>query len=108
MTASVALEGLDTVEASVAATVAALQDPELALAAARLVEVQASPLIPRDTGRLAASQQVTVAGAGAALVYAAPYAVFVQASQPWLGAAISKAVPGIVGLYEERVRETWT
>lgn len=108
MTLSVDLEGLDTLEASVAATVAALQDPELALSTAKLIAVEATPLVPRDTGKLAASQLVTLSGSGAELVYTAPYSVIVQARQPWLGRSITQAVPRIVELYADQAVQAWT
>lgn len=107
-TLGVDLEGVPTVEASVAALVAALQDPATAEAATHLVAASSRPLVPVGaTGRLAASEQVARTSTGAALVYGARYAVFVQASQPWLGEGITRAVPDLVALYERQAVEAW-
>lgn len=106
-TMAVEVAGVPTVEASVAAVVAVLQDPATAEAATLLVAAAARPLVPVATGQLAASEQVTRTGSGAALVYAAPYAVLVQASQPWLGAGITAAVPELEALYARQVLEAW-
>lgn len=96
------LEGLDALEASLAAVVQALQDPETADDVARMVAAEAQP--PVLTGALARSESVS----GGRLVYAAPYAVIVHARQPWLGAAISDVVPRMVDLYAVKVQEAWT
>ena len=61
----------------------------------------------RRVSGTAASATVTRTGTGAALVYAAPYAVIVQASQPWLGAGITAAVPQLEALYARQVTEAW-
>lgn len=91
------LEGVPTVEASVAAVVAALQDP-----------ASARPLVPVGaTRKLSSSDQVARTGTGATLVYAVPYAVFVQASQPWLGEGITRAVPDLVAMYERQATQAW-
>jgi hypothetical protein len=101
----VELRGLDTLQASLAAVTAALQDPATAAAAARLVAGAAAP--PVDTGRLAASEQVTPTATGARLEYGVTYAALVHASQPWLGAAISASVAGLVDLYAENTETAW-
>lgn len=106
-TLGVDLEGVPTVEAAVAAVVAVLQDPATAEAATHLVAASARPLVPVDTGRLAASEQVIRTGGGAALVYSARYAVIVQARQPWLGAGITAAVPELEALYARQATEAW-
>jgi hypothetical protein len=106
-TMAVDVEGVPAVEASVAAVVAVLQDPATAEAATYLVAAAARPLVPVATGYLAASERVTRTAAGASLVYGAPYAVIVQASQPWLGAGITAAVPELTALYDAQVLEAW-
>lgn len=97
------VDGVATVEASVAAVVAAVQDPATLAAVVELVAAESAPHVPVDTGRLAGSRQTT----GSRLVWAAPYAVIVHARQPWLGAGITAAVPRIVDLYETRVTQAW-
>lgn len=106
-TLSVDLGGVQSVEAAVAAVVDVLQDPGTAVEPTRLVAAEAAPLEPHDTGRLSASRRVVATAAGAELVYAAPYAVIVQARQPWLGEAITAAVPRIVALYETQAITAW-
>jgi hypothetical protein len=100
---SVELEGVPTVEAALAAVVAALQDPDNVEAAARLVKTSTDPHVPRLRGVLAASAQVT----GPRLVYAAPYSAIVQARTPYLGAGITDAVARILALYETQVTQAW-
>jgi hypothetical protein len=102
-TMSVDLEGVPAVEASLAAVAAALQDPDTAEAAVRLVQSSADPLVPRAKGTLAASAQTT----GPRLVYAAPYSAIVQSRDPWLGAGITEAVPRILALYETQAVQAW-
>lgn len=106
-TMAVEVEGVPTVEAAVAAVVAVLQDPATAEAATNLVAASARPLVPFLTGFLVASEQVVRTGSGAALLYTAPYAVIVQARQPWLGAGITAAVPALENLYATQVEQAW-
>lgn len=101
----VELRGLDTLQASLAAVTDALTDPATAAEAARLVAGVATP--PVDKGGLAASAQVAATATGASLVYAAPYAVIVHASQPWLGEAITATVPQLIDLYERNTITAW-
>jgi hypothetical protein len=103
----VTLTGLDDLEASLAAVVQALRDPETAEAATRLVAASSRPLVPTDTRTLVQSERVTVTATGARLEYTARYSVIVQARQPWLGAGITDAVPRLVDLYETKVLEAW-
>lgn len=102
------LSGLETVDAAVAAVVQVLTDPATAEAGAQLIAAGARPLVPVDKGTLLASERVLVSGTGAQLVYAARHAVFVQASQPWLGEGITRAVDQLVDLYATRVLDAWT
>jgi hypothetical protein len=99
----VELSGQEQLDTAVAAVTEVLTAPALAAEAVQLVHSAARPVTPTDTGQLAASAMV----AGAQLVYAAPHAVFVSASQPWLGDAIAAAVPLIEDLYATRVTEAW-
>lgn len=99
------LTGLDDLQASLVAVTEALRDPATAQAAARLVAGAATP--PTDTGRLAASEQVSATATGARLEYAAPYAVIVHAAQPWLGEAITATVDQLVALYAETTHTAW-
>jgi hypothetical protein len=103
----VELSGLPELEAALAAVVAVLTAPSTAQDGAQLVAAGVRPFIPHDTGKLAASELVTVTGTGAQLVYSAPYAVFVQASQPFLGQGISAAVDQLVALYGDKALEAW-
>lgn len=104
---SVSLTGLDAVDASVAAVIQALTDPQTAQAGAELIAASARPLVPHDSGELAASERVGQSGTGAQLVYAARHAPIVHARQPWLGEAITAAVPELEQLYERQVTEAW-
>jgi hypothetical protein len=105
---SVSLTGLDDLEASLASVVQALRDPATAEAATRLVAEAGRPLVPVASGTLVRSERVLVTAAGASLTYTAPYSVIVQARQPWLGEAISSAVPRLVDLYDTKVQNAWT
>lgn len=105
---SVDLEGVDDLEASLAAVAHVLQDPQTAEAGTRLIAESARPLVPREVGTLAASDVVTVRGNGARLTYQATYSVTVQARQPWLGAGIRAALPDLLALYDREVQEAWT
>lgn len=100
---AVALSGLDDLDAALAAVVDVLTDPATEAAGAQLVAAGARPFIPRDTGKLAASEQV----AGGQLVYAVPYSAIVSASQPWLGAGISASLDALVDLYARKALEAW-
>lgn len=104
---AVELTGLEDLTAALEAVKAALSDPATADAAAQLLAAGIRPFIPRDDGTLAASERVTVTGTGAQLVYAARYAVFVQASQPFMGAGISAAVEQLVAYYGDRALDAW-
>lgn len=104
---AVEFTGLDELDAARAAVLAALTDPATAEAGTRLVAAGARPFIPHDTGKLAGSELVTPRGTGAALIYTAPYSVFVQASQPFLGQGVSAAVPQLVELYATAAVEAW-
>lgn len=105
---AVELSGLEDLEAAIAAVQAALTDPATADKAAQLLAAGIRPFIPRDTGRLAASELVVAHGSGAHLEYAVPYSVFVQASQPFMGRGISAAVDQLVQLYATQALEAWT
>jgi hypothetical protein len=104
----VELSGLEQLDAAIAAVVAVLTDPATAEAGAQLIAAATRPHVPTETGKLAASELVTVTGTGAQLVFAAPYSVFVQASQPFLGLGVSAAVPQLVDLYGDKAVEAWT
>lgn len=104
MTVGVGLSGLPELEAALTAVTAVLTDPATAHEGAQLIAAGTRPFIPRDTGALAASENVT----GARLVYAAPYAVIVQASHHFLGAGISASVDQLVDLYGTLAVEAWT
>jgi hypothetical protein len=101
------LSGVTELEASAAAVVAVLTAPATAEAGGRLIESDARPRVPLDTGRLLASSSVATTPTGAQLVYAARYAPIVHARQPWLGAAITSTVPQLVAVYADAAVEAW-
>ncbi len=100
--------GVDTVVSAADAVVRVLQDPATAEAGTSLIAASARPLVPTASGRLRASETVSARGSGAQLTYTARYSVIVQARQPWLGEAITNAVPRLVDLYETQVLDAWT
>lgn len=104
---SVGLSGLDDLDDSIAAVIQALTDPQTAARAAALIAASARPLVPVDTGELAASERVGQSGTGAQLVYAARHAPIVHARAPWLGEAITAAVPELEQLYARQATDAW-
>lgn len=103
----IAVGGLEDLDRAITDTVQVLTAPATAQAATQLVAAAGRRLVPRDTGKLAASESVTPTATGAQLVYAARYAPIVQASQPWLGAAITAALPALVELYGTAAADAW-
>lgn len=99
----VELSGVDQLAGAISSVVQAMLSPELAAQAAKLVETSSGPFVPVDTDALQRSAQTT----GHQLVYAVPYSVFVQASQPWLAQGISRAVPELVQLYGREATDAW-
>lgn len=104
----VAVAGTDELAAAAQRVADVLADPETATDAAALVADAARPNIPRDTGKLAASELLTPTATGAVLEYLAPYAVPVHARQPWLPDAIAAAEAPILDLYTDRATTAWS
>jgi hypothetical protein len=81
---------------------------DTAAAATRLVAVAGRPNVPRDTGALQASEQVTATSTGARLDYAVRYALPVHILRPWLPAAIAAAETEILALYTDHATAVWS
>jgi hypothetical protein len=106
LTAEVA--GVPELVDALAAVSEVLTSSDTATAATRAVAVAGRPNIPRDTGALQASEQVTATSTGARLDYSARYALPVHILRPWLPAAIATAETDILNVYTDRAALAWS